>query len=326
MKSSEPLKISVAISTKNREQDIIKCMESILIQSYEPYEIIIIDSSDTNNLESKLNLLCEPKNRVLKYVHAKVSLTCARNIAIEKCAGDVILFIDDDVILDKDYIKEMANVFNRDAGEKIAGVTGNIIAEGVNAEKVKKSFPYLIYRKIVELLAKVFFLPRHGNGRFQPSGFPTLIYSKNINEVIDTEFLFGCNMAFRKEIVDEFKFDENLHGYCDLEDDDFSYRVSRAHRNVYTPFAKLIHNVSPISRDKEYDKAKMRMENHYYLFKKDLPQTLKYKFAFWWSVIGLFVIAVVGINKEVLKGLMNGLINIQRNKKEINEMEAAEQW
>jgi len=314
LKNSEPLKISVAISTKNREHDIHKCMKSILIQSYEPYEIIIIDSSDTNDLESKLNLLCEPKNIVLKYVHAEVSLTCARNIAIEKCTGDVILFIDDDVILDKGYIKEIVKVFYRDAGKKIAGVTGNIVAEGVNAEEVKKSFLYVINRKIVEILTKLFLLPRHGNGRFQPSGFPTLIYSKNINDVIDTEFLFGCNMAFRKEIVDEFKFDENLYGYCDLEDDDFSYRISRAHRNVYTPFAKLIHNVSPVSRVENYAKAKMRMENHYYLFKKSLPQTLKYKFAFWWSVIGLFVIAVVGINKGVLKGLMDGLINIKRNK------------
>lgn len=313
LKSSEPLKISVAISTKNREQDLKKCIESILIQNYKPYEIIIIDSSDTNDLESKLNLLCEPKNTPLKYVHAEVSLTCARNIAIEKCTGDIILFIDDDVILDKNYIKEIVNVFYRDAEKKIAGVTGNIIAEGSNAEEVKKSFLYLINRKIVEILAKVFFLPRHGNGRFQLSGFPTLIYSKNINEVIVTEFLFGCNMAFRKEIVDEFKFDENLYGYCDLEDDDFSYRVSRAHRNVYTPFAKLIHNVSPVSRVEKYDKAKMRMENHYYLFKKNLPQTRKYKFAFWWSVIGLFVMAMIGRNKEVLKGLMNGLINIKRN-------------
>lgn len=311
--TNEKSKISVVIATKNRFQDIIKCIESILIQTLLPDEIIIADSSEDAELKSKLDL---PHNKItFRYIHAKVSLTKARNIGIKESTGDIIIFLDDDVVLDKDYIKEIMHVFDNDLGKKIGGVTGNIMN---NLKKQDQTFKYLIGCHIMQTIGVIFFLFKYGNGKFQPSGYPTFVHSDKITNV---ECLSGANMAFRREVFKEFTFDEGLSGYCYNEDVDFSYRVSRKYQNIYTPFAKLVHNVSPAARDKEYARMKMIMENHYYLFKKNLPQDFKHKIAFWWSVVGLFVIAMIGRNKESLKGLMNGILNIKRNKKGVNERE-----
>lgn len=293
-------KISVVIATKNRFRDIIKCMESILIQTLLPDEIVIVDSSDTTELKSNLNGLLRNKFSS-KYIHTPASLTKARNIGIKESIGDVIIFLDDDVILDRDYIKEIVHIFNNDLEKKVGGVTGNI----QDSTKIQKpSFKHLIGSNIRHILSTIFFLFKYKNGKFQPSGWPTFVHSDKITNV---ECLSGANMAFRKEIFNEFKFDENLHGYCFMEDDDIAYRVSRKYQNIYTPFAKLVHNVSPAARDKAYAGMKMTIENHYYLFKKNFPQDIKHKIAFWWSVVGLFVMTMVNRNRGGLRGLINGL-------------------
>lgn len=306
-------KISVVVPTKNRFHDIIKCIESIEVQTLLPDEIVIVDSSVTTELKSNLDDLLHDKI-AFKYIHALLSLTQARNVGIKESTGDIIIFLDDDVILNKDYIKEIMHIFNNDLEKKVGGVTGNIME---NNEIQNRSFKRLIGSKIMNLLPTIFFLFKYSDGKFQPSGWPTFVRSDKIAEI---ECLSGANMAFRREIFDELKFDENLHGYSFMEDDDISYRVSQKYQNVYTPFAKLIHNASPAARDKDYARMMMMMiENHYYLFKKNFPQDFKHKFAFWWSVVGSFVEAIIGRNKEGMKGLMNGIFNIKRNQNKIGK-------
>jgi GT2 family glycosyltransferase len=300
--TDEKLKISVVIATKNRFHDIIKCIESILVQTLLPDEIVIVDSSDTAELRSKLDMYSNKST--FGYIHAKLGLTQARNVGIKESTGDIIIFLDDDVVLDRDYIKEILHVFDNDLGKKVGGVTGNIMD---NNEIQNRSFKYSIRSNIGHILATIFFLGKYSDGKFLPSGMNTFIRT---NKITNVECLSGANMAFRREIFNEFKFDENLKGYCYMEDCDIAYRVSRKYQNIYTPFARLIHNVSPAARDKEYARMKMMIENHYYLFKKNFPQDFKHKFAFWWSVVGLFVMAMIGRNKRRLNGLIDGLISI----------------
>ena len=50
-------KVTVIIPTKNRPQDIVTCLESVLAQSVLPQEVVIIDASDECTLKEKLNEL-----------------------------------------------------------------------------------------------------------------------------------------------------------------------------------------------------------------------------------------------------------------------------
>ncbi len=296
-------RVSVIISTKNRTQDVIRCLGSISIQTMLPDEIVIVDSSDTEQLKEELGAFHVLN---IKYIHSKPGLTLQRNMGKKDSSGDLLIFLDDDVTLDKDYIKEIMHVFESCRVRPIGGVTGEIVNAGKDKTMVQEFYGF-----VDEIFAALFFLVRSGDGRFQLSGFPTILRGGSKDKIKKVEFLYGCNMAFKREVINRFEFDENLCGYGWGEDDDVAYRVSREYQNIYTPFARIVlNNVSPSTGGSKYAVMKMAMENHHYLFKKNFPQDFKHGTAFWWSVVGLFmkemIIMVIKQDSGGLRGLVSG--------------------
>lgn len=294
------MKVSVVICTRNRPREVLICLHSLMEQSYLPDEIIIVDASDTQELKS---LLAQNTNlwkvRANYFYTDKPGLTRQRNIGVRESHGDIVIFSDDDVVFDRDYVKEIVRVFENDRSKSIGGVTGDI-------KNIKKP------ERLYQFINHIFFLPMFGDGRFRPSGFPT--YPHGIDRIIEVEFLSGCS-AYRREVLDEFSFDENLEGYCYMEDVDFSYRVSRKYRNIYTPYAKLIHHQSSTARGDRVMLAKMLVMNHYYLFKKNFPQTPARRLAFCISLVGMLVTRVtVSADLASFKGTLVGIKDIVLNK------------
>jgi len=297
-------KISVIIPTKNRSSEVIDCLNSIATQKLLPNEVLVIDSSDTKILKNKLN---EKKINSIEitYINIRSSLAEARNIGAEHSLGDIIMFLDDDVVLDADYIKQIIDVFNMIPDKKIGGVTGKVKIRG--KDKIFK------YARFYNIYAILFFLRRYGNGRFLPSGMQTYI-RPNFNKIIECEYLHGCNMTFLKKVFIEFKADNNFSGYSVGEDADISYRVSKKYKNIFTPYAKLIHNKSQSARSNNHTLARMEIINAYYLFKKNFPQDFRHRFAFWWSIVGVLFLEVIRSNLDRddarLKGTITGINRI----------------
>ncbi|KAB2947789.1 MAG: glucosaminyltransferase [Candidatus Methanoperedens nitroreducens] len=304
------MKVSIIICTKDRPLDLMICLKSIFAQSVKPGEIIIIDSS---NSEEKINHLKEfiRENKIIKHYAVKAGLTRARNIGIEKSIGEIIIFLDDDVILDDDYVNHILKIF--DAYENVGLVTGNMI----QADMATRTFSKLINNSFIKEIRNVFFflffLHRYGNGYFLPSGLPRYIACEKKIKMI--ECVQGANMAFRRNVLDEFHFDEHFKGYSFMEDCDISYRVSRKYKVIFTPFAELIHKISPVSRDSERYRAEMLLENHFYLFQKNFPQTLLKRFAFWISIIGLFLMATLRLSSNEFRGYFCACIEIFKKKR-----------
>jgi glycosyltransferase involved in cell wall biosynthesis len=291
--------------TKNRVQELIGCIKSVIAQSLSPNELIIVDAGDTEKAYLKIKEEF-PQDSRFKYIHTKPALTYQRNIGVRNSSGDIIFFLDDDIVLDKDFIKEIVKVFEKDSEKRIGGVMGNI----VNIQRPKTMLSKL-RANLYLLVRRIFLLPGFGNGRFRSSGCPSFI--QDAKEIKNVEFLSGGLTAYRKEVFKDLKFDEDfldVHLYTD--DEDFSYRVSRKYRNVYTPYAKLVHNPSPIGRVSRYIRAKMTVEARYYLLKKNFPRTLKYTLAFWWSVVGYLIQAITTMDKESIKGVISGIANIKK--------------
>lgn len=312
-KMNETPKISVVIATKNRFHDIIKCLESILIQTLLPDEIVIVDSSDTQELKSKIKEFKSEKTKII-YLHTKAGMTYQWNTGVKNSCGDIVFILDDDTILENAFIKEIVNVFENDKEKKIGGVCGDVITIKNQNHSIIHSILATISRPIGITLATVFFLNKIGNGKFRLSGFPTHRYGTD--KIANVECLPGGLTAYRKEVFKEFTFDENIRF---MADEDFSYRVSRKYQNVYTPYAKIVHNVSPAAREKAYLRRKMLIQSYCYHFKKNLPQTFKHKFAFYMSICGLFVREMMSMvrrrNADGLKGLFDGLLDIKGKKK-----------
>ena len=308
-------KVSVIIPTKNRMEDIKRCLESISAQTLLPDELVVVDSSDTEELKSWLGTFCRSRFPVpldFKYVHAGVELTRARNLGAESSTKDIVIYVDDDVVLDKDCIKEIVYVFDNDLEKRVGIVFCQEIKSVSKKDLISDN---KILHCIGQIFATIFFLGGLSDkGEFKASGNYTSI-DKGGDKIIKTDTPTADIYAFRRETCNEFRWDEELPGGFYGDDIDLSYMVSRKYQNIYNPRAKMTHNPYRGMSNK-YVRARMRMEFQYYFFMKNFPQSFKHKFAFWWSISGLLLSSAIGMilhrDSSSFRGLLRGFINIIR--------------
>lgn len=100
---SQPL-VSIVITTKNEEKNIANCLKSIQEQTYKNIEIIVVDNNSTDKTKS----LCHPdrSGRIpLRFFSHGPERSAQRNFGVKKAKGEYILYLDADMILSKDIIK-----------------------------------------------------------------------------------------------------------------------------------------------------------------------------------------------------------------------------
>ena len=107
--------ITLIICTYNREKYIGPLLDSIVKNDYptSDYEIVLVDNNCTDNTRG----VCEqfaathPEIRLRYVVETEQGLSAARNKGIEEAQGDIIIYVDDDALVDTDYIRIYAEHF-----------------------------------------------------------------------------------------------------------------------------------------------------------------------------------------------------------------------
>lgn len=98
------MKISVIIPVYNVEKQLSRCIESILLQTYTDYELLLIDDGSTD----QSGKICDDYARVNKqikvYHKQNGGVSSARNFGIEKSSGKWLVFVDSDDWVEKDYL------------------------------------------------------------------------------------------------------------------------------------------------------------------------------------------------------------------------------
>jgi glycosyltransferase involved in cell wall biosynthesis len=104
--------ISIIIPTYGQAKYLIKTLESIFKQSYQDFEIIIIDDGLIKEAREKIENYLIGKNKftLLKQDHA--GAPAARNMGFRQSKGEFLFFCDDDVILKKDALEKMVKALN----------------------------------------------------------------------------------------------------------------------------------------------------------------------------------------------------------------------
>lgn len=105
--------VSVIVPIYNIEKYIDRCVESIVAQTYQNLEIILVDDGSTDNS----GLICdewEKKDKRIEVIH-KINggLSDARNTGIEKSRGELVSFIDGDDEIDKEMYEKLVKVLYR---------------------------------------------------------------------------------------------------------------------------------------------------------------------------------------------------------------------
>lgn len=114
--------ISVIIPIYNRQNFIEECLRSILTQSYQNFEILIIDDGSTDQTVAVCRAIAknEPRIKLFEAEHGGVS--AARNIGLEAAKGDFVFFMDSDDVIHPLLLETLVtSLKNTDAG--IAGTT-----------------------------------------------------------------------------------------------------------------------------------------------------------------------------------------------------------
>ena len=103
---TDDIKVSVIIPTKNRKKILRKYLQALNNQSYDhnKFEIIIIDdgsSEDNKTMIEKINLKPE-----VNYIYQEnTGPAQARNRGIKLAKGEYVVFIDDDIIVNRNFLK-----------------------------------------------------------------------------------------------------------------------------------------------------------------------------------------------------------------------------
>jgi len=206
---------SVIIPTFNRSKSLCDTLKGVFDQSYEDYEIIVVDQSNKTFAEKKA--FFEKYKKKFKLVRLSFpSLPGARNRGVEAAKGDVIIFCDDDVLVGKNFVvSHLANYQDK----SIDVVAGRVVEKGKG--KIEKR---------IQKVGKVTFW---GSVR---GGFS----SASRQEVGN---LFGCNFSIRKKIFLQMGgFDENFIGNALREETDFALCLKKQGRKIiFDPKTKLIH-------------------------------------------------------------------------------------
>lgn len=294
-KLNKKLTSSVIICTKDREKDLLECVESIKAQTLLPHELVIVDTGRENGIKAKLEKKLEGTPLQFKYIRTEPGLTRQRNIGAKHSCADVVFFFDDDVILDKDYLKNVLAIYDSfdQVNVKLGGVSGRML----NSKPPKS---------LIRIFRRIFLLSP--NGMLPPGFFDHTLSPQKKSKV---RIFSGCNMSYTREVLQNFKFDEDLKGYSFMEDIDFSFRVSQEYTLFQTSEAGLVHKLVPNGRDGLKNRVAMEMVNTSYLYRKNIPKNLKNDVFFFWSRIGIFLwmlfMSLRGRNPDWVLGFIQGL-------------------
>lgn len=221
------LEVSIVVPTyqEERSDDLVDTVESMLMQSYQNIEVIVV----SENLDVCIELVDEFENEKLHVFHFEneedKGVAAARNFGFDKSSGELVMFSDDDVEADEEWIEQIVDSYND-----------------------KPDFPGY-GGKVLPVW------PDDGPLSWLPEEFYWLIgstkglFSDTKEEVRNT---YACNMGFQRKHFEELDgFDENFgknHGFeLQGEESEIGSRaINQFGKSVYyNPEAVVYHKVYP---------------------------------------------------------------------------------
>lgn len=113
------MKLSIIIPTWNSERTIGECLSHIIKQKFRDFEIIVVDGSSTDRTVK----ICEKFENVKLIKAVPCGVGKKRNIGARYAKGDILLFLDSDAFLTRNFLRGMIKIFNEKKVDAITGMT-----------------------------------------------------------------------------------------------------------------------------------------------------------------------------------------------------------
>ena len=218
--------ISVVIPTYNREQTLRETLRDVIEQNYPNFEVLVIDQTHTHESETQVYLEQLANAGKIKWFQVDwANLPAARNYAVRRAVGEIILFIDDDVQLPDGFLA--AHACNYLAKPDVGCVAGRVF----DRMKLGDSRGDLAIE----------YLPPEAMDAGIAWYFIDLVHTVKPQQVLSAR---GCNMSFRRQVFTEhgLSFDERFAGSAVREESDFCLKLRSTGLKIwYDPNACLVH-------------------------------------------------------------------------------------
>ena len=296
-------RISVIVPTRNRKDDLRKAVDSIATQLRRPDQLIVVDQSidrisddDLSKIRKILQKGCE-----LEYIHnTSISgLVEAKHVGVLIAFGDIVCFLEDDIVLEPQYFSEIESYFR---------ITPNMIGcSGVVTNASCNSRAYLFFHELFH--QGIFFDPR-------PRVYANLATLGD--RPIQSPAISGGLSAWRREVFENVPFDL-ASGFHMLEDIDFSFRIQQQYGPCLyiNPRARLAHNFAPGGRDSAGRKENRKVREFLTFYRKHRRDS---RDTFWlaWLLLGIALATCASSIRystfKPLLGFFEGLVVVMHKK------------
>jgi GT2 family glycosyltransferase len=233
----------------------------------------------------------------IRFLTCRPGLTIQRNRGIDVAGGEVLLFTDDDCTIEPGVFEELARAY---ADPSLVGASGRLVESP--SGRIGSDDSRL--RRLV--------LGGGRQGTMTSFGFRRPIVDTDREH--ELEFMPGSFMSARRDAARAVRFDERLTGYALGEDDDFSYRLSRVGKVRYLPAAVVHHRQvgQPGLVDSRAFNRNLVL-SRVYLLQKNFGRGARARLGFAALIAVLCAHRILNREWRGVRGLLEGLVDLQRH-------------
>lgn len=247
--------LAVAVCTYQRAASLARFLNSLWLQDRLPDELIVVDASSDIDTEKEVLRRWLEGPVATRKIYCRVTgnlrgLTRQRNLALKLCSREIVVFFDDDIVLDPGCLRAMEAPMLTD--QTVVGVGSYLRNEDRNPG----------YRW--QLLRLAGAVPDLTPGKYTRSGLSIpLRLLQPTQDLLQVDRLQGCCMAWRSSVAQRLGFNEQFNGYCQAEDLEFSCRAAKYGKLLIGTKATALHLQEPSGRPDQMRLGRMEVLNRY---------------------------------------------------------------
>lgn len=259
--------VSVIVPVYQMEKYVERCIKSLLNQSYNNLEIILLDDGSTDNGLQICKQWEKKDKRIRVFDHSNQGVSYTRNQGIEKSTGEYLIFLDADDILHPDTIGSMVEcIENERADVCICGYS--VVSEtdrkcfkpniqgNIDLNTFKEDYFWDFYNKYIlhnigtKMYRKSWILSNNIRFKEKYAIYEDIIfcleYLKNVRNiaVLDQDCYFymkdnenSVTKSYRKEFLDNaFQLNEILAEMISKRTEEFYYNILK---NIFIPYVNV---------------------------------------------------------------------------------------
>lgn len=270
--------ISVVTPTLDRPEEVQALLANLSAQTHPPLELILVDAAPAGMNETQ-NVMESTKQGLayeINYIRRGGGTAIQRNIGIDAARGDLVAFIDDDMVLEPDFFTRAIDVFASDSAKSVGAVAGYITNQYLDPAKSPR---WRWYKRL-----RLFTTYEPGRFDYQ-TGYPINRYMQPPHDGVREIDLMGANCAvWRRQVFDAgLRFSPFFVDYGVVEDAHLALGARQRGWKIFEAgLARCKHLHSPRGRTSKRRVARKTAVNYRFLFVDIVRErTLRQELRFW---------------------------------------------